>query len=85
MTKVALILKILEHVPMPFVPEAAVAIEAVIATVHQEGAGSQLEDWRAALTEASEPWKRIHDKATEATFTPKRASDFGMPHGSTGD
>lgn len=84
MNKRDLILKILERVPLPYVPETARAIEAVIAVVHQDqaAAGESLEEWRKAIADALAAdisvWQRIQQRA---------AGDLQGPitTGSTGD
>lgn len=73
MKKLALILRILEHVPVPYVPETAVLLEQVLADVQaaQEQdaavAAQSLTEWRAAVAEAAAAdasvWTRIRARA----------------------
>ena len=68
-------LVILSRVPEPHVAEAAIAIEAIVAAVHQahvtahqtSGGPVSLDDLKAEVRQAAaaamEPWQRIHDRA----------------------
>jgi hypothetical protein len=76
-----LIARILEHVPVPFLPQAAQAFDDVLSVIEAEHAIS-LTDLRSELAAAREPWQRIHDLAEKR---PATAAELGFPHGSTGE
>jgi hypothetical protein len=77
--KAILIARILEHVPVPFLQQAAQVVDATLTLVEQEH-GLDLSDLRAEIAAAREPWQRIHDTAARAS-----AADLGHPYGSTGE
>lgn len=85
MTKIAtlhLIAKILEHVPAPYVPEAAEAFDGVLTAIEQTHS-IDLSDVKAEIAAAREPWQRIYDKASGA---PAGADGHGPTFGgSTGE
>lgn len=68
------ILLVLEHVPVPYVPQAAQVLDAILAEVHQMhvdaiatgAAPPTIDGLRAtvadALAAAQEPWQRIKDR-----------------------
>lgn len=74
--KALLIARILEHLPVPVVPQVAQGVDALLTAIEQEHS-IDLSDFRAELAAAREPWQRIHDIAT--------AEELGHHTGNPGD
>lgn len=63
MTKIAmvhLVDAILKRIPVPYLPEAAAGMDALVDAL----APTNPQEWKDAIAAAREPWQRIHDRAT---------------------
>ena len=76
-TQTALIIaRMLERLPVPFVPQVAQGVDALLTVIEAEH-GITLTTLRDEIAAAREPWQRIHDVAT--------AQQLGVHAGSTGE
>lgn len=57
-----LIARILEHIPLPYVPQIAQGVDDMLTMIEQEHS-IDLRDFKGEIAAAREPWQRIHDQA----------------------